>query len=46
VLMIAGDIGESKKVTKQVTQQVDQLASNRLLRRLGELRQHLPGETG
>lgn len=44
VLMVAGDIGESKKVTKQATDQVDQLASNRLIRRLGELRQRLPGE--
>jgi transcriptional regulator with XRE-family HTH domain len=43
-LMLAGDVGESKKVTAQATEQVDQLASNRLTRRLGEIRQRLPGE--
>jgi transcriptional regulator with XRE-family HTH domain len=42
VLAVAGDVGESKKMTKQATDHVDQLSSNRLVRRLGELRQRLP----
>lgn len=42
VLAVAGDLTESKKVTRQATEQIDQLASKRLIRRLGELRQRLP----
>ncbi len=44
VLAMAGDLNEAKKVTRQAAEQIDQLASNRLVRRLGELRQRLPSD--
>lgn len=40
-LLAAGEIDESRKVTAQATEQIDQLASNRLSRRLNELRQRI-----
>ncbi|HCT81786.1 MAG TPA: hypothetical protein DGT23_35440 [Micromonosporaceae bacterium] len=39
--LAAGEVDESRKVTAQATEQIDQLASNRLSRRLNELRQRI-----